>query len=272
MLRSRNDGPSNLPTFDPSAYLHTQGIVLSFDLTLKIGKDYQKHANAGDDLGTDGIWSADMLFKQLQFLHDHMPSTNEDAVHLWINAFLCRVAAMGDSDEDKVVFKLEYGDTDANHSDEELNSGASYTHWTVMTMSPNDAQAWLDLPEPQIPRGSMLSVSEGPPHRLGTQIPQAAFELLTRARRIQKSTIRGVLTNGREWIFLILTLDAKSGGRCFCSHRIIIHQVVNCHEALSRESVSNVAAILAYWAKHSHEAYDPATDPFFDVESHSSEV
>ncbi|KAH6885625.1 hypothetical protein BKA70DRAFT_114278 [Coprinopsis sp. MPI-PUGE-AT-0042] len=266
MMRSRRDvdEPVTPTSQSPQEDLNRQGIVSSNALCLKKQADYQNRIDAGDALGTGGLWSADMFFEHLKFLENHVPPTNEDAAHLWINAFLYRVAAMGE--EDKVIVKLER-DPAARALDQDLSTGAgSYAHWTVMTMSPCDANEWLDtgVPQPIIkPGASTLSVSEGPLRRLGTQLPQAIFEMVDCAKKAEKSTIRGVLTNGREWMFLILNLD-EDGGRYIYSCKVFTYAGGITHD-LSRKGVSAVVAILAHWAKNSHEDYNPATDPFFDV-------
>ncbi|KAH6885624.1 hypothetical protein BKA70DRAFT_1337429 [Coprinopsis sp. MPI-PUGE-AT-0042] len=173
------------------------------------------------------------------------------------------------AEEDKVILKLEHSDPATSLPNQQLNSGAGYVNWTVMAIPPSDAHRHFARNRPvpcTMPRGSMLSVLEGPLRLLGAQTPQAVLHMLRRAKETKKSVVRGVLTNGREWIFLILILD-ESGGRCAYSDTVMAHDIVNCRPVLSREFVSTIVAILAYWTKHSHEDYNPATDPFFEAES-----
>jgi hypothetical protein len=59
--------------------------------------------------------------------------------------------------------------------------------------------------------------------------------------------IRGVLTNGRGWIFLILTIDDKEGGTYLQSPEILTYSAQNFTEELSKDAVSLISSIIAHW-------------------------
>ena len=59
--------------------------------------------------------------------------------------------------------------------------------------------------------------------------------------------IRGVLMNGRGWIFLILTLNEKEGGTYLQSPEILAYNVQNFTEELSKDAVSLISLIITHW-------------------------
>ena len=65
----------------------------------------------------------------------------------------------------------------------------------------------------------------------------------------RKNTIRGVLTNGRGWIFLILTLNSDGGGTYLESPEILVSWsgAPSSTEKPDIEAVSLVSLILADW-------------------------
>jgi len=65
----------------------------------------------------------------------------------------------------------------------------------------------------------------------------------------RKTTIRGVLTNGRGWIFLVLTLNDKEGGTYLQSREILAYLIdaQNLTEELSKDAISTISSIIAYW-------------------------
>jgi hypothetical protein len=56
-----------------------------------------------------------------------------------------------------------------------------------------------------------------------------------------------VLTNGRGWIFIILTLDDKVGGTYLQSPKILAYNTQNFTEELSKDAVSLISSIIAHW-------------------------
>ena len=60
---------------------------------------------------------------------------------------------------------------------------------------------------------------------------------------------RGVLTNGQEWIFIILKLDSNGGGTYRLSGEMGIHALhpTELTKVLSRDAVSLISSILAHW-------------------------
>ncbi|EPS95815.1 hypothetical protein FOMPIDRAFT_1043417 [Fomitopsis schrenkii] len=137
-------------------------------------------------------------------------------------------------------------------SDQSLHSASGYVNYIALLTSPAKAESFLE--RPYLPglksEGSTLFVSEakGPDQRLGSHVPQALCEMHAYARTVGKATIRGVLTNGLVWIFLV----SEGGGTYLLSSEINLQSGFT--GELSRDAVSLVSAIIADWMVHSHEA------------------
>jgi len=71
------------------------------------------------------------------------------------------------------------------------------------------------------------------------------------AKQLKKPIIRGVLTNGHDWIFLVLELNADgNGGEYLQSDEIC---VIERDKSVSEASCSLITGIIAHWLRHIHE-------------------
>jgi hypothetical protein len=74
-----------------------------------------------------------------------------------------------------------------------------------------------------------------------------------------KQVVRGALTNGREWIFLILKLNDDRNGASFMRSNIIhldTHsEVLGGPQVMTRPSPDLIAGILSHWVSLTQSAY-----------------
>ncbi|KAJ3498006.1 hypothetical protein NLJ89_g10275 [Agrocybe chaxingu] len=173
----------------------------------------------------------------------------------WNNAFFFRADAMTPSGSN-MVLSVEQAVLSGTLSAQSLSG---YIGLTAIATSSIKAQRLLRQPFLRELKedDSVLFVSEatGPDQRLENHVAQAVGEMHRCARTAGKTTIRGVLTSGRGWIFLILKLNADgNGGSYLESDELTISR-----EALgqvSKTAASLLSAIIAHWMKHSHEELD----------------
>ncbi|KAK7694107.1 hypothetical protein QCA50_003683 [Cerrena zonata] len=89
-------------------------------------------------------------------------------------------------------------------------------------------------------------------------IGRAVAEMHACGLHLGYTTIRGALTNGKSWIFLILTLDEKGGGGVWSASRHFDvhhdHHPTTNMEKVNEDSVNIIVGILAYWAEHCVES------------------
>ncbi|KAJ3546232.1 hypothetical protein NMY22_g2134 [Coprinellus aureogranulatus] len=102
------------------------------------------------------------------------------------------------------------------------------------------------------------------PDAIDEHVPQTIAEMAACARTVGKKTIRGVLSNGCKWIFLILTLNEDGDGGGYVASEAA--SILVGFSEVSKEMVSLVAGILAHWVVHSHDPLN-ADEDFFDIVS-----
>jgi len=88
---------------------------------------------------------------------------------------------------------------------------------------------------------------------ISDHIPQTVAEMYGTAIFLDKNIIRGALSNGREWIFIILYRDEDSGGGRY-RHSTPIQLEHPGEGYAHRPDV--ITGILTYWAEHSFEDLD----------------
>jgi len=71
------------------------------------------------------------------------------------------------------------------------------------------------------------------------------------ATRINQKTIRGALSNGRTWIFLILTFNDDAPGGLYCDSEPIDLKMFG--DTIGHESADLIAGILSHWIAHAYE-------------------
>ncbi|KAJ3515589.1 hypothetical protein NLJ89_g1664 [Agrocybe chaxingu] len=206
------------------------------------------------NLTTDAV--SHRLYRHICFLERFVPRKNEVAARLWINAFFYRAAFM--LPEESMVLSVEQAVPAVTISDLSTHTLSGYINWTAVRADAATVKRFLKQPALQDLKNddSALVVSEakGPDQNLENHVPQAIGEMYG------KTTIRGVVTNGRVWIFLILTLNKDGGGSYLQSQEITIMSL----SQVSKDSVSVVSAIIAHWIMHSHKELD--RDDYFTVE------
>ncbi|KAF8880207.1 hypothetical protein CPB84DRAFT_1828266 [Gymnopilus junonius] len=224
-LQAKADGPQHLEKWDIS---RTQILQLKLDAISR--------AVLAVSIGSDELWSADTLYRHLHMLEGLVPQKNEAAARLWINAFLYRVAAMT---------PIYFPGCRIPHT------LSGYIDWAVITTTKKNAVDYLDNPYLQKLKkeDSALFISEAKDAEQGlsSHVPQALAEMYGCARTVGKPTIRGVLTNGHSWIFLILTLKDGGGTNYVQSRPLSIYIIQNLNRELSKENISVISAILTFW-------------------------
>ncbi|KAI0744076.1 hypothetical protein C8Q80DRAFT_1184879 [Daedaleopsis nitida] len=89
---------------------------------------------------------------------------------------------------------------------------------------------------------------------LPKHLPRGLIELIARARQLQQSHIRGALTNGYKWWFIVVDIDADGGG---ASYRFSdpIRWTVGNWGAVNTPTPTIIAGILAAWIQSSFQEF-----------------
>jgi len=112
-------------------------------------------------------------------------------------------------------------------------------------------------------------VVEAKLHDPADHIPQAVAELFACAKHLDKQVVRGALTNGRDWIFLLVKLNDDRNGASFMQSDIIhlnTHQEgLSGPQVMTRPFPDLIAGILSHWMQNSF--VELARDDWFEVEA-----
>ncbi|KAF9548277.1 hypothetical protein CPC08DRAFT_346771 [Agrocybe pediades] len=100
-----------------------------------------------------------------------------------------------------------------------------------------------------------VTEAKGPDQILENHVPQAVGEMYSCARTLKKKIVRGALTNGWEWLWIILEVSPSGGGgRYSLSQPITVQGPSDTGEkVIYPKAVSRVASVLAHWMLHGSE-------------------
>lgn len=104
------------------------------------------------------------------------------------------------------------------------------------------------------------------PHHLSNYIVQAICEMHACGKYLQKKIIRGALTNGREWIFILIKFNDNYDGASHQRSNIVKFDIVSDSDGQLEIPGSwhdTIAAILSQWIQNSFA--DLTSDDLFEV-------
>ncbi|KAG6829096.1 hypothetical protein H0H92_005709 [Tricholoma furcatifolium] len=190
--------------------------------------------------GNNELWSSTHLHRQLHMLDRHVTyQINTATTRAWIEAFLFRASAMVPQDRRMVL--------DTQHVPPNTIGARGYTYYTVALANANDEGLAC----------SSFFVTEAGEGALGKQIPQTVCQLYASAKQLRcrrRKTVRGALTNGRQWIFLILSLnDDRNGGGSWWQTYLQEYYPSTQHRDFDSRPVFDepdiIAGILSHWVR-----------------------
>ncbi|KAF9050593.1 hypothetical protein BJ165DRAFT_1402288 [Panaeolus papilionaceus] len=208
-----------------------------------------------NEVSSDPVWTQDMLCRHLDFLKD--VDSGILSAHSWVNPFLYRVACLLPKDTHMVFgIEKEIQLDQVPPSDRSSHALLGYEERLVLVTSYEAVQFTLRERPPRLGRfkpkqSAVLYVAEVNAFEVYMRkyVPQALAEMYTCARITGKQTIRGVVTNGRCWHFLILTLNSMeedAGGEFWESNDFFIGYWSR-NDALYPEAISKLCSILTRW-------------------------
>ncbi|KAL0059682.1 hypothetical protein AAF712_013585 [Marasmius tenuissimus] len=203
--------------------------------------------NAANEAGKTEHWSSKGLYEHLRGLENFVPAGDRAAKHLWINAFLSRAAAMSPPDKQTVLTSQE----------NPTSSARDYAAYTVFSVGKDEAESFLRFSQlltlDRFHQTLLVVAAKTTPGKTPSS-PQPSC---------RRSMLRGALTNGREWVFILLKANPNGDG--FGYWLSDLHKVMAAEKSLIAEVSSPrcdiVAGILAHWLAHSDE--DISDDDWF---------
>ncbi|PPR06749.1 hypothetical protein CVT24_013056 [Panaeolus cyanescens] len=166
------------------------------------------------------LWTEEMFYRHLDFLDKHVARSKAASLRPWINAFLyraCYIIKTRNGSEHSMKFSADPGGVPFSNSREKFEPVPSrYVYWTVISYRKADGHLFSALERKETypcPRSVFcVSECEGPERITQNDVSRALARMDECMRVARVSNIRGAVTNGVVWRFLILERDQDGGG------------------------------------------------------------
>ncbi|KAF8175118.1 hypothetical protein BJ912DRAFT_38563 [Pholiota molesta] len=238
-------------------------IVSSGFLDLKSG--LLERAVATASLGAHELWSSANLYRHLNSFE---ASVEGDSARQWIEALLFRTAAMLLQDDRHMCLTVPAS----------LPSGtavspfylASFPGYIAAVVDKHCEGAIQTNPTYEVLKlyaRSAVFILEAKlrPGDLNAAIHNAVCELYVCGRRLCKKVIRGALTDGHKWIFLLLTFNATGEGAAYKDSGVVkLHRTFgpDVKPVVPAPSADILAGILLHWITNGFS--DVGADDWFE--------
>ncbi|KAF9486035.1 hypothetical protein BDN70DRAFT_847029 [Pholiota conissans] len=246
---------------------YDHGTLEAFNITqagILLLKPYSKERlTSSRSLGENSFWSSKNFNLQLELLKNLIPRTNEACARVWIDTFFFRASAMLPPAQ-RMVLNLEQEIPATTVKPLGRTTLSGFVDYTVVVTNRVAAATLFQIPT--LTTIKMLSCSgffviEAKINDPGKHIAQAVCEIYTCGKYLGKQILRGTLTNGSDWIFIIVRINADSNGASFSysspisSSAGIIHPDGNVLK-LGNDWSDIVAGILYHWINNSFSDID----------------
>ncbi|KAG2064150.1 hypothetical protein BDR04DRAFT_1162883 [Suillus decipiens] len=236
-------------------------ILFTGQLILK--PNLNERVAATTSLGQNELWSSKNIYRQLLLLESIVPKTTEATARAWIDVFFFRAFAMLPANKAMILNTEHVVPATAITPSSSwtiggfvdyivISSGPKFIYDISATLLPQDDNYAIRL----LRYGSQVLESLGS-YRAGSK------ENIFSAQKV----IRGALTNGREWIFLLVKFnDNYEGASYYRTEDILTYDTAKGsagRRVIIDSSPDMIAAILSHWIQNSF--VDMQSDDWFEV-------
>ncbi|KAL0952597.1 hypothetical protein HGRIS_006852 [Hohenbuehelia grisea] len=229
-------------------------------------KPWTERVQDVSSLGSNQFMSSQVFYSLLSSLSSLISTTCKASARSWVDIFLYRVSAMLRPPR-RMVLRKE--DSTAPTPHPALADQINYT--AVIVEEPTTAGVLFDRNDlhnfPGYPRLTIFVVeARGPPMVLHPYIDRAVEQLFATAKALKKTQLRGTITNGFTWIFVIVYLNDTGGGTYSISWPLAfsIAQANELYHVPEMDKMPNlISAVLTYWLERSFE--DIEQDDWFTM-------
>ncbi|KAF8332431.1 hypothetical protein F5887DRAFT_996797 [Amanita rubescens] len=245
LLGSKLEGPQSL-TFSRMTAEHLTKLKIVSTGFIDLKPNSEERIAATASLGQSELWSSANLYRQLHLLESLVPIKDASA-RAWIDAFFFRASAML-SPNKRMVLNMEHVVPATTISPSSLSTLSGFVDYTAIVASQRVAAILLRSPQLHVLRSYMPSgffVIEAKLSDPSDHVPQAVCEMYACGKLLQKKVLRGALTNGRDWIFLLVQLDDNYDGASYKQSSVVQLTTFGGQPVFQPDLI---AGILAYWA------------------------
>jgi len=187
----------------------------------------------------------------------------------WIEAFFFRASAMLPPDKRMVLNMEQVVPAETTHSTCFSNL-AGFVDYTAIVTSQPVAEIFLTFPHLRILKLYMPSaflVIEAKLSNPLDDLPQAVCNMYACGKFLKKKVVRGVLTNGCDWIFLLVKLNDDWDGATYKFSTMMKYrgavESLNGEREILAPWPDLIAAVLLYWVENSF--VDLGSDDWFEL-------
>ncbi|KAH9172765.1 hypothetical protein EDB89DRAFT_1963556 [Lactarius sanguifluus] len=238
------------------------------ELSLKPG--HEKRAAVASLRGKEELWSSTGLHRHLEALQQGnlqglVRNVNKESACRWIEPFFFRVSTMVLSNTMRMVLSPEQvvQQTAVNPSSSKTLSGC--IGYTAVIADNGVANVFLSDPTFRnlctMPCGFFVAVANIELASLMEHVPQAIGEMYACAKSLKVDTLRGALTDGNSWMFLIIGLNPDGHGANF-RHSTPIEFRWGMPSQIVKPWPDVLAGILLHWIENSFS--DIGGDDWFE--------
>ncbi|KAG1832252.1 hypothetical protein EV424DRAFT_1533952 [Suillus variegatus] len=243
--------------------LDAMSIVSSGLISLR--DDYLELVKGTIALGQSELWSSNNFRRHLCFLENHVNRGSEAGARAWVDAFLFR-AATTLLPHKHILLNMEHCVPDTSVASGSAATISGFVDYTAVASSYQLKSASLrDLKAMQ---EYSLFIAEAKYQKLeDNHTAQTVSEMYACAKTLNRKFIRGAVTNGRDWTFLLLMLNDDWNGATYKRSEELSIDSAHLADDDRMDVVPRpqwlhiIAAILAHWIEHSFE--DMGSDDWF---------
>ncbi|KAH8978545.1 hypothetical protein EDB92DRAFT_2095768 [Lactarius akahatsu] len=202
-----------------SDHLYKFNIIPEFRDQLSLKPGYEERAAVTSALGKEKLWSSTNLYHHLEVLQNLVPKRpNEESAHPWVDAFIFRTSAMVSSKKHMVLCLEQVVSQRALHPQTlSFTTHSGLIGYTAAIADNYWADGFFSDPtlvnlKLMMPCGFFIAEAKIGSFSLMEQLPQAIGEMYACAKHLEINTLRGVLTNGLSWIFVLIVLNSDDNG------------------------------------------------------------
>ncbi|KAH9011507.1 hypothetical protein EDB85DRAFT_2228364, partial [Lactarius pseudohatsudake] len=253
-----------------SDHLFKFNIIPEFRSRLGLKPGYKERAAVTSVLGKERLWSSTNLYCHLEVLQNLVSKRpNEQSAHPWVDAFIFRTSAMVSSNK-RMVLCLEQVVSQRALRPHTLSftTHSGLICYTAAIADKNWADYFFSDPtlvnlKLMMPCGFFIAEAKIEPFNLMEQLPQAIGEMYACAKRLETDALRGALTDGHSWIFVLIVLNSDGNGAKYRYSTPIEFQwgIGDMPPQVEKPWPDVLAGILLHWVSNSFA--DIGSDDWF---------
>ncbi|TDL20109.1 hypothetical protein BD410DRAFT_841469 [Rickenella mellea] len=216
-------------------------LKIEFTGRLFLKPDFTERIAATTTLGQNEFYFSENLYRQLLLLEGLIPRPTEASGRAWIEAFLFRASAMLPPDKRMVL---------------NISTLSRFVDYTAVVASQRAAGILLqdaDLDILGMHAQTCFFVMETKFSNSSDDVPQAVCRMYECGKLLQKSVVRGALTNGRDWIFLLVNISDDYDSASYRKSDAVELQTTRSPDGqlrIDKPWPDFIAAILLYWIEN----------------------